>query len=244
MTVSSPSLFFSHCRIRLPEMSPPVGRSGRKSCMVSFQSKFVATSTISATGRPLATKAPISAPMLVPATALTGMPSSASTWSTPIWARPRAPPPPKARTIPANFSPLPPVPSLHLARASPWRAALADPQPRKTIGLPWPQERQDARRRGRRETSHGGPSWVPSPERTETYGRHSLWACLRIPDAERGPTARALGNRQLPGLQGRRRWEPRGFQDCLPVKGLPRHEGFGESVELLAVRTQESHRLL
>ncbi|MNY22212.1 hypothetical protein D3C86_1558080 [compost metagenome] len=48
---------------------------------------------------PLAYAPPTSEPMLVPAMQSTGTRSSSSTFSTPIWAAPRAPPPDNTRQI-------------------------------------------------------------------------------------------------------------------------------------------------
>ncbi len=90
--------------IFLPDTRPPVGRSGMKSCSVCFQSKSVARLTSSAMGMPLAVNAPISAPMLVPTMARTGMAFSASGCKTPICARPAAPPPLSASTRPVLFA--------------------------------------------------------------------------------------------------------------------------------------------
>src|ERR1700677_619316 len=58
-----------------------------------------ASSSSSLIVSPLQYAAPISAPTLVPATIRMGMPSSSRTLRTPMWAMPRAKPPPSARPM-------------------------------------------------------------------------------------------------------------------------------------------------
>ena len=68
-------------------------RRGARSRSRSCQSSVRNTSVISSPSSPAAYRPPMTAPMLVPATASMGMRISSSAWITPTCAAPRAPPP-------------------------------------------------------------------------------------------------------------------------------------------------------
>jgi len=169
-------------RRRSPKLSPPSSDASHSSVLDSLKMPRVTSkgdarrprarrphirsvSSASWAGlMPLAYRAAIRPPMLVPTTRSIGMPSSSSTRSSPMWASPRAPPPPRASPI-VGLSIMCRRPPPHAARHRPTG-------PRRRPGPMTPREQQGVPSRALNAqhlpaaTARQGPGICPAGART------------------------------------------------------------------------------
>ena len=120
-------------------------RRGARSRITSCQSRSRKMRSISSPLRPAAYRPPTTAPMLVPATASTGIRISSSARMTPTWAAPRAPPPLSTRPMRGRADSAATDVSIRVSGAADAGSAAisAARAASHAHGLPWRGTRQD-----------------------------------------------------------------------------------------------------